>query len=473
MTTIRTRKAEELSSDAAVDGLRGSMTGDLLVAGDRGYDDARALWNGVIDRRPAVIARCRDEDDVRAALRLASEHGLRLAIRGGGHNVAGTASVDDGMVIDLSPMDGVDVDAGGRRVSAQGGATWADLDAATQPHGLATPGGVVSDTGIGGLTLGGGIGWLRRRFGLSCDNLMGARLVTADGEVLEVDEDRAPEVLWALRGGGGGLGVVTRLDYRLHPVGPEVAVAFVLYHADRTAEVLRAYRDYTTGLADEVTSFAICGTVPEEEDFPAEVWGEPYVLLMACAAAEPDVGERMLRPLRELGEPLVDLSGTMPYVELQQLLDADYPSGMRYYWKSLHLPGLSDEVIELTREWAARRPSPLSTVDLWHLGGAMGRVPPEATAFGSRAAPFLLGVEANWEDPGTDTENLSWTRDCIDAFESVSTGRQYLNFPGFLEEGEAAEVGAHGPDNYERLTRIRRRLDPERRFDVQRRHPGG
>lgn len=473
MTMMRTLQGETTRLDEAVRALRRGTAGEVLTAGDAGYEEARSVWNGVIDRGPAVIVRCADEDDVRQAVHFAADHRVPVTVRGGGHNVAGTALVDDGVVIDLSEMDAVEVDPGARRVRAQGGATWADVDAAAQEHGLATPGGVVSDTGIGGLTLGGGIGWLRRKHGLSSDNLVGARVVTADGGIREVDDVSDPELMWALRGGGGGFGVLTRMDFRLHPVGPEVATAFVLYHADRTGEILRGYRDYTADLTDDVSSFAICGTVPREEDFPQESWDAPYVLLMACAATAPETGERLLEPLRRLGEPLADLSGTVPYVELQQMLDADYPSGMRYYWKSLHLPGLTDEVIELAAEWAARRPSPLSTVDLWHLGGAMGRVPADATAFGDRSAPYLLGVEANWEDPAADAANVSWARDCIAAFQDVSTGRQYLNFPGFLEDGEAASEAAHGRDNWARITAVRERVDPDGLFDPNRRTGDG
>lgn len=441
-----------------------SLQGRLVRPRDPAYDGARAVWNGMIDRRPAAIAACADVADVQRAIRFAASRGVTVAVRGGGHNVAGTALVDGGLVIDLSAIDAVDVDPDVRRASAGGGATWEDVDAETQTHGLATPGGVVSDTGIGGLTLGGGIGWLRRKHGLTCDNLVGAQIVTADGEVREVSEDRDPELLWGLRGGGGGLGVVTRFDLQLHPVGPEVFVAFVLYHADRTREVLTAYREYTGGLADEVSSFAICGTVPEDEGFPEDAWGEPYVLLMACAATDVGAGERLVQPVRELGDPLADLSGPMPYVDLQRILDADYPDGWRYYWRSLHLPDMSEAVIELAAEWAARRPSELSTLDIWHLGGQMARVPPDATAFGDRSAPYLLGVEANWQDPADDGANLAWTRGCTDAFRDASNGREYLNFPGFFEDGDEMRRTAHGEENFARLSALRERVDPDALF---------
>lgn len=463
-TRIATLHGGAIPLDGALDKLAETLSGHLIRPEDSGYDGARALWNGIFDRRPAVIARCAGTDDVREVVRFATSHELLVAVRGGGHNVAGTASVDGGLVIDLSAMNQVEVDPSLRRAYAGGGATWGDLDAATQIHGLAAPGGVVSVTGIGGLTLGGGIGWLRRKHGLACDNLLAAELVTADGEVLQVDEGSDPELLWGLRGGGGNLGVATRFEYQLHPVGPEVFVAFVLYRAERTVEILRAYRDYTAGLADEVSSFAICGTIPSDEDFPEEIWDEPYVLLMACAACDPEEGERLVRPLRDFGDPLVDLSGPIPYVELQQILDADYPDGMRYYWKSLHLPALTDDMIELVGDWAAHRPSPLSTLDIWQLGGAMGRVPADGTAFGDRSAPYLLGVESNWKDPSHDDANLAWTRECVDAFRHVSTGREYLNFPGFFEDAEATLQSAYGDANYRRLAALKRRLDPDNLF---------
>ncbi|MDX1658702.1 MAG: FAD-binding oxidoreductase [Nitriliruptorales bacterium] len=458
MTTVTTRSGGDVlltASDLDLDG-------QLVGPDDESYDRVRALWNGMIDREPGLVARCESVDDVRRSVRFAADLDLRLAVRGGGHNVAGTASVDGGLVIDLSAMNGVTVDPGAAVAAVAGGARWAEVDAATQEHGLAAPGGVVSETGVGGLTLGGGIGWLRRKHGLACDSLIGAQLVTADGGVLEIDENDHPDLLWALRGGGGGLGVVTRFDFELHPVGPEVFVAFVLYHGERAAEVLHAYRDYTTELDDEVSSFVILGTVPDEEDFPEDAWGEPYAMLMACAATtDLREGERLVQPLRDLGDPIIDMSGPMPYVDLQQVLDADYPDGLRYYWKSLHLPAMTDDVVELATEWADNRSSDLSTLDIWHLGGAMARVPADATAFGDRSAPYLLGVEANWEAPAQDEANLAWTRGCIEAFRQHSTGEEYLNFPGFFEGGDETRRAAHGAENYERLERIRRQVDPD------------
>lgn len=443
------------------------LDGTAIRPHDAGYDDARTIWNGMIDARPAAILRCATEADVQRAVRCAVDQDLAFAVRGGGHNVAGTATVDGGVVIDLSELRSVTVDPDARRAVAGGGATWADVDVATQAHGLAAPGGVVSDTGIGGLTLAGGIGWLRRKHGLSCDNLVAARLVTADGEVRTVDESSEPELLWGLRGGGGNFGIATELTFQLHPVGPEVFFGMTFYSAADSRQVLERYRDFTTDLSDEVSSFLICGTVPDVEDFPRDIWGERFVLIAAMAATDPATGARLVDPMRRFAEPLLDLSDSMPFTDLQQLFDEDYPAGARYYWKSLHLEVIDDDIVDLCRDWADARPTSLSTLDIWHLGGAMARVPADVTAFGDRSAPYLLGIEANWEDPADDDANLDWVHGCMDAFRGHSTGREYLNFPGFLEDGATTLEAAHGSENYRRLRRLKRRLDPD---NVFRRH---
>ena len=471
MTDLLTMKGTVAALDGAVDDLAGALRGAVIRAGDPAYDAARALWNGMLARRPAMIVRCADTDDVSATVRFAVDHDLVFAVRGGGHNVAGTAGVDDGLVIDLSAMNEVVVDAEACVARAGGGATWADLDGATQPHGLAAPGGLVSETGIGGLTLSGGIGWLRRKHGMSCDNLIGAQLVTAAGELVDVDDDSDPELMWALRGGGGNFGVATELIYRLHPVGPEVFVGFVIHRGDRTAEVLEAFAAWTADLADEVSSIALCGAIPEVDEVPEEWRGEPGVMVVACGATDLAAGEELLAPMRELADPVADLSGPMRYAELQTFFDADYPNGLRYYWKSLHLPGLDSEAIERLTEWATTRPSSLTTLDIWHLGGAMSRVAPEDTAYGDRSAPYLLGIESNWEDPADDAANLDWTRGCFEAFRPLSTGREYLNFPGFFEDGDAALRSAHGESNYQRLARVKARMDPDNRFRLHQNVP--
>ncbi len=471
MTDLLTISGEVATLDGVADHLAGALRGDVIRPGDADYDGARALWNGMIDRRPAIIARCADTHDVSATVRFAVDHDLVFAVRGGGHNVAGTAGVDAGLVIDLSAMNDVMVDPEARTARAGGGATWADLDGATLPHGLATPGGVVSETGIGGLTLSGGLGWLRRKHGMSCDNLSGARLVTATGEIRDVDDDSDPELMWALRGGGGNFGVVTELTYRLHPVDPEVFVAFVIHRGDRTAEVLEAFRAWTADLADEVSALAVCGAIPEVDEVP-EAWrGEPGAIIVACAATDLATGEELVAPIRDVADPIVDLSGPMPYAELQGMFDEDYPKGRRYYWKSLHLPGLDAATVNRLVEWAGSRPSPLTTLDVWHLGGAMARVAPDATAYGDRSTPYLLAIESNWEGADHDGANLEWTRGCFEAFRSLSTGREYLNFPGFFEDRESALRSAHGEENYERLARVKARLDPDNRFRLHQNVP--
>lgn len=444
--------------------LAARVRGRVVTPDDPHYDADRRLWNGLFDPRPALMVRCAGAADVIATIGFARERDLPIAVRGGGHNVAGYGSVDGGVVVDLRDMNAVAVDPRQRIARAQGGATWADLDHESQAFGLATPGGVVSDTGIGGLTLSGGIGWLRNAYGLSCDNLVAADVVTADGELVRASEDPAdgdPDLLWALRGGGGNFGVATALEYRLHEVGPEVMFAFVLYPGARAREVLRGYRAYLAGAPDEVSSFAILGVVPAEPAFPEAIHGERYTLLAALHAGDVDEGRRAVAPLRELGEPLLDASEPVPYLEAQRILDDDYPEGRRYYWSSTYLDAITDEAIDALVAHAEAAPSPLSTVDVWHLGGAVRRVAPEATAFGDRSAPFLLGAEANWKASGADRDNIGWARACVEQLERFGGGR-YLNFPGFLEEDDAVRA-AHGR-SYRRLVALKTAYDPDNVF---------
>ena len=445
-----------------------TLSGRLVRPSDDDYDKQRVVWNGLIDKHPALIARCMTADDVRKAVQFARRHNLLVAVRGGGHNVAGTALCDEGLVIDLSPMTHVTVDPAARTARAQGGATIAHLDAATQAYGLATPMGVVSETGIAGLTLGGGIGWLRRKYGLSCDNLIAAQVVTADGRIVRASETENADLFWGLHGGGGNFGIVTELEYRLHPVGPEVMFVHVFYHGSETHAVLRAYRDYCATAPDEVSSFAICGTILPENDFPEATHGQPYVLIAACHAGSVETGQRVMQPLREFAAPLVDFSGPLLYVDVQTVMDEDYPNGFHYYWKSLYLNGLDDPVIDRVAAWAAKRPSPLSTVDIWHMGGALSRLATEDSAVGNRDAPYLLGIEANWEPSKDDASkddaaNVAWARACVADLRAFSDGSQYLNFPGFYEEGEKTLRATFGKQ-YERLVALKNKYDPDNFF---------
>ena len=449
--------------DTQIERFEAGFHGDLIRPADPGYDDARSVWNGMIDKRPALIARCRGVADVISAVDFAREHDLLVAVRGGGHNVAGTAVCDDGLVIDLSETRGVRVDPDERTVWVQAGATWADVDHETQAFGLATPGGVVSETGVAGLTLGGGIGHLRCKYGLSCDNLRSVELVTADGDYLTASRDEHEDLFWGLRGGGGNFGVVTGFEFELHPVGPEVATCLVFYPSDQLTDCLRAYRAYVDSAPDEVSTLVFAGELPDEDLFEGDDVHRQKFAIMGCYAGAVDDGTRALAALRELAAPIADLSGVMPYTELQQLLDEDYPDGMRYYWKSLYLDGLSDSAIERLAYWADVAPSPLSTVDVWQLGGEIAQVDVEDSAFAGRHAPFLLGVEANWERPEDDDANVEWVRSCLADMRQFSDGSVYLNFPGFLEDGEETMRTTFGP-TYVRLVELKDEYDPTNFF---------
>ena len=452
-------------TDEVVRALRSHLTGEVVGAADAAYDEARAVWNGMIDKRPLAIARCRTSDDVAVAIGIARAAGLPIAIRGGGHNVAGTATCEGGVVIDLSAMNQVTVDAESRLAKVQGGALWRDVDAATQKHGLAAPAGLVSETGVAGLTLGGGLGWLRRKHGLSCDNLVAAELVTAGGDVVRASADEHPDLLWALRGGGGNFGVVTEFEFRLHPVGPEVAYALTFYDGAETTKTLRAFRAVAAGMPREVGPIAFTGSIPEGmEGAPPEAAGMPMVAVAGAYVGPPAAGEAVLAPLRELGRPLADLSGRMPYAQLQQFLDEEYPRGRHYYWKSAALAELSDAAIDVVAEYAASQPSPLSTIDVWVMGGALSEEPPGGSAYSGRSAGYLVNPEADWDDGADDEANIAWARQLIRALEPFTVGN-YLNFPGLLEEGEKQLRASFGA-NYERLVDVKTRWDPENVFKL-------
>ncbi|AZH25121.1 FAD-binding oxidoreductase [Haloplanus aerogenes] len=443
-----------------------ALHGDVIRPDDDVYDDARAVWNGMIDRYPAVIARCAGVADVIEAVTLAREASCPVSVRGGGHNVSGNAVCDDGLVIDCSEMTAVSVDPERRTAWVQAGARWADVDHETQAFGLATPGGVVSDTGVAGLTLGGGIGHLRRKYGLSCDNLRSVDVVTAEGEFVTTSADENPDLFWALQGGAGAFGVVTAFEFDCHPVGPEVATCLVFYPGDRAKDCLRAYREFVATAPDEVSTLTSTGVMYDPDLFPAAVVDDCKFAVMGCYAGPPSAGERALAPLRELADPIVDYSEVRRYADFQRILDDDYPEGMRYYWKSLYLDGLPESAIDRIAYWAEAAPSPLSTVDVWHLGGEIERVDADDSAFAGRHAPFLLGVEANWEDPAADDDNVAWVRDCLDDMRQFSDGATYLNFPGFFEEGEAMRRTTFG-SAYERLVEVEESYDPAGVFGRQ------
>lgn len=443
-----------------IESLRESLRGTIVLPGDESYEETRRIWNGMIDRRPAAIARCTGPADVMAAVRFAREHELPIAVRCGGHNVAGNAICDDGLVVDLSAMRGVRVDPSRSVVRVGGGALLGDIDHETQAFGMAVPVGAVSETGIGGLALHGGLGFLTRKYGLTADNLVSADVVTADGSLITADETDHQDLLWALKGGGGNFGVVTSFEFRLHPMGPDVWFLLTFYPADQAAKVLETFRSFMLEAPDDLMAITIYWSAPEHEPIPEEHQGAPVMVVVGCWSGPVDEGERATRPLREIATPVADLSGPMPYVAVQQLFDADYPKGLRYYWKSLYLQELSDDVIRLACEAGADRPTPISTVEVWALGGAMGRVRPEETAFFHREAPFLLTIEANAEDPTTDEANVAWVRRWHEDATRFSRGGTYFNFGGFWEGGEDLLAQSFGK-NYQRIQGIKAKYDPE------------
>ena len=417
----------------------------------------------MIERRPALVVRCTGSADVIGAVNFACEAGLPVSVRSGGHNVAGTALSDGGVVVDLTRMRNVFVDPERRTVRAAGGARLGDVDHETQAFSLVTPFGVVSKTGIAGLTLSGGMGFLTRKYGLSCDNLVGADVVTADGKLVRADSDRDPDLLWALRGGGGSFGVATSLEYRLHDFGPIIFMAITFYPAEAGIEGLQAWRETMRDAPDELMSLALYWNAPAEEPFPPEWQGKPVFILAGAWSGPLDEAEEAVRPLRELAEPVADLSGPMPFVIAQSLFDDAYPDGQRHYWKSTYLSDVDAAVAELCDRGAASRPSPLSSIGLWALGGALSKEPEGGSAFAQREAPFLFGLEANWEEASGDDDNLAWARDLFDGAKAQSPGGSYLNFPGFAEEGEDLLKESYGA-SYGRLKELKAKYDPENVF---------
>lgn len=443
--------------------LRDRVGSQLITVDDSRYDAARRVWNGMIDRRPAAVVQCRGLADVIAAVEFARDHDLLLAVRGGGHNVAGFGTCDDGLVVDLSPMRSVRVDPASRRVRVGGGATLGDMDRETQVFGLAVPGGIVSATGVAGLTLGGGQGWLRRTYGMASDSLVSADVVTAAGELVTASETADPDLLWALRGGGGNFGVVTSLEFRAHPVGPMIAFAGPCYPLESAASVIAGMREFAEGAPDEVNVSATWWTIPALPDFPKDLHGRAVITLGATYVGAPEAGEGILQPLREIEEPLLDLSGILPYVALQKMFDPFFPAhDLHYYWKSAYLAELGDEATRTIAEHVAARPSAMSMVGTWALGGALERADGDAGVASVGGAPYLLEILANWADPTEARANMEWARTFFDAMIPHGTGRTNVNFPGL---GDDAEFGrAAFGDNWGRLVEVKRKYDPTNLF---------
>ena len=439
--------------------------GDVIAPNRNGYDEARAVWNGTVDRRPRLIARCSGTADVAAAVRFARARDLEIAVRGGGHNVAGTAVCDDGIVIDLSAMRAVIIDPVDRTARVQGGALWGDVDHKTQAHGLATTGGIVSHTGVGGLTLGGGIGWLMRKHGLTVDNLVEAELVTAEGDIIRASANDHPDLFWALRGGGGNFGVVSSFRFTLHPLGPTVMAGPVFWAAEDTPDVLRFYREFVTDAPDELGNVVRLGTIPPWPAVSEDLHFRPAIAVASCYAGPVEDGERAVRALRQFGTPLVDLVGPTLYVDHQGSIDDTVPHGWHYYWKATDLTGISDEVIDIVAEHAYGATSPRSYAAMFHLGGAVARAPREATAYPGRDVEHNIIIDAAWlpeQDKTVGAAETAWARKFLDALQPHRAG-VYVNFLDSDDDTSRVRE-AYGDDTYRRLAEVKAKYDPENVF---------
>lgn len=449
-------------SDDRLDAFREGLRGDALTAGSAAYDEARSIWNGMIDRRPALIVRCAGAADVRRSVELARDHGLLTAVRGGGHNIAGNAVCDGGLMIDLSRMSGVRVDPEARTARVGPGATLADFDHEAQAFGLATPLGINSTTGVAGLTLGGGFGWLTRKHGMTVDNLLSADVVTADGALRRASEDDDPDLFWAIRGGGGNFGVVTSFEFDLHEVGPAVLQGLIVYPFDDARRVLEQYGEFTRGEApEELSVWFVTRKAPPLPFLPEEVHGKEVAILALVHAGDPDDGAPHVETLSSFAEPIGRHVGPGPYAAFQKAFDPLLTPGARNYWKSHDFTELGDGAIDTILEFAGRLPSPQCEIFVAHLGGAMTRVAPDATAYPHRATEYVMNVHGRWEDPAMDDECVGWAREFSDTMAPHAAGSVYVNF---LTEDEADRVESAYRGNIERLREVKRQYDPENLF---------
>jgi len=446
----------------SLDALRKQLKGALCLPGESGYDQARTIWNAMIDRRPAVIVRASNAADVMLAVSFAHEHSLLLAVRAGGHNIAGNAVCEGGLMLDLSLMKSVRIDPSKHTARVEPGVTLGELDRETQALGLATPLGINSTTGVSGLTLGGGFGWLSRKFGLTIDNLLSVDIVTADGQLRHASETENADLFWAVRGGGGNFGVVTLFEYRLHPVGPEVMAGLIVHPRAGAKQLIQKYRELANAASDELTCWVVLRKAPPLPFLPAEVHGTDIVVFAACHAGQLKKAEQELAPLRALGTPIADVIGPSPFAGWQQAFDPLLTPGSRNYWKSHDFTVLSDEVIDIMLEHSARMPTEECEIFIGQMGGATNRVSATATAYPHRDVTFIMNVHTRWSDPGEDKACITWARNLFDAVAPHATGGVYVNFMP-EDEGTRVRAGAYGP-NYDRLATIKAKYDPENLF---------
>jgi FAD/FMN-containing dehydrogenase len=452
--------------DTVIEELRDGLRGRLLLPGDDeadddgAYDEARSVWNAMIDRRPAAVVRAAGAADVITAVNVAREHDLLVSVKGAGHNIAGNAVCDDGLTIDLSRMKSVRVDPAANVARVEPGVVLSEFDHEAQAFGLATPVGYNSTTGVAGLTLGGGFGWLSRKHGLTADNLLSADVVTADGALVHASETENADLFWGLRGGSGNFGVVTSFEFQLHEVSPEVLSGLLVYPLADAPDVLRRYRAFTADAPDEVAAWFVLRHAPPLPVLPKEWYGERVLVVAAFYAGEVEAGEAALRPLREIGDPVVDLVSPHEYAEWQRAFDPLLEPGARNYWKSHNFVEITDGMIETFVEYAESIPTPLSEIAVAQLGGAINDVAVDATAYPHRDAAFLMNLHTRWEDPDRDDECIAWTRELYDAMTPHATGGVYVNF---VPEEVGQERAAYR-ENYDRLAALKDRYDPENLF---------
>ncbi|MEN8040009.1 MAG: FAD-binding oxidoreductase [Actinomycetota bacterium] len=450
-------------SKRAVSEFDSALSGDLIRPGDEDYDQVRSIWNGMIDRRPALIARCKVVADVIEAVRFARRHSLVVSVRGGGHGVSGNAVCEGGLMIDLSEMTATHVDTQDATVTAEAGALLGDLDRATQAFGLAVPAGTVSETGIAGLTLGGGLGWLMRKHGLTCDNLIGVDMVTADGEFLRADDDTHPELMWGLRGGGGNFGIVTSFRYQAHPVGPSVLAGFLFHPIAEAEEFLRFYQEYAAQAPDELTTIAVIRIMPPVATVPEELHGAHVVGAGVCYIGDLEEGDRVLQPFRDFGTPIHDSIQTTRFTDHQAALDAGVPAGFHYYEKAESLPDLSSELIRTLAEHGEKLTSPYAFVGLFQMGGAVSRVAEQDTAYANRGAAYSLIISSGWENPSDTDDQMNRVRSFWKAARPFSAGGAYINFMSH-DDGQERVIETYGQHKYRRLADLKSIYDPTNLF---------
>lgn len=448
-------------NSANADELRKEFKGKVITPGDREYEESRKIWNGMVDKRPAIIARCAGTQDAIKAVNFARDNGIQLAVRGAGHHIAGNSLCDDGLVVDLSHMRTVKVDVAAKRAVAEGGATLGDFDEATLAHGLATPVGINSTTGIAGLTLGGGFGWISRKYGMTVDNLESAEVVTAKGEVVRASASENPDLFWALRGGSGNFGVVTQFEFRLHQVGPDLLSGLIVYPFSEAKRVLQQYRDFYAKAPDELTVWTVLRKAPPLPFLPADVHGKEVVILALLYAGDPKKGEELIQPLKKFGKPLGEHIGVQPFTAWQKAFDPLLTPGARNYWKSHNFTTMADGLIDVVIEYVKRLPSPHCEIFFGAIGGATMRQAPDATAYAHRDAAFVMNVHGRWETPAEDERCIAWSRDYYQASASFASAGAYVNF---LTADETDRVKVAYGQNYDRLAKVKRKYDPENLF---------